>query len=783
MRKISIDIKKAELSENKRYRGAGMVSGNNSSRLLLDYKYEHPDLYEKLLEHIFGKSGVGVEHFKLEMGSDINSSSGTEPCVKRTAAEKANVRRGAGYHLAADIKKRYPHVTIDMLYWSEPKWVTDSANVMDARYRWYKESLTAAYKTYGLKFDYISVNRNERGVDAEWIKYIARRMKTEKDCPYDFSAIKIVAADEENSWWIAENMANDEELRNAVDVIGSHYTSHSTDKAKLMCEQYGKELWFSEGSAPMTYTKGASRFDGSGLSGLNGTLDIANRIVAMYPCGLMTLYEYQPVIAAYYDGVTYCHKQLINACEPWSGHYSLDSGYYMSLHFSQFFRKGWCFIPSACYNDSKIGGDGHALIDTKYSYMTACDPHTGDYSIVIVNSTGDSIDYSLSSDSNKLLNIWETRGPDGGRYDENYFRKTGKITPEKSGRKYISEITVKPYSMITVSTLDCTEPSYRSDTISQMLALPYSDDFSYPTSYIRSRGGAPRYTSDQGGAFEVKQLSDNNVLMQMITPRTKAMEWGGTPLPMTSLGDDRWYNYTVTSRVMLHRSRKPSENFIGIGNRCFLTCSGVSGYSLLVYEDKHWALRRNGTEVLTGNFDYDPFSFFEIAIKAVDGVVNAYIGGSLVGEYKDKSVLCAGRTALFSSYNKNCFDRIDIAPATDNYSITRYDDTDEIFEYTGSWSHNTMNSFADYKRTLSKGSEGAQVVLKFEGSSFAVFGENINNTVIDVNIDGRTQRIQLLQTGCREAFVAQRLDRYKEHTVTLTVVSGTLNIDGVEIGK
>ncbi len=782
MRKIVIDIKKAELSAHKRYRGAGMISANNSSRLLLDYKYEHPELYEKLLEHIFGKNGIGAAHFKLEMGSDINSTSGTEPCVKRTAAESANVRRGTGYHLAADIKKRYPHVTLDMLFWSEPKWVTDSDDVMDARYRWYKESLTAAYRTYGLKFDYISVNRNERGVDAEWIKYIARRIKADKDCPYDFSKIKIVAADEDNSWRIAESMANDEELRNAVDIIGTHYTSRSTDNARLMCEKYGKELWFSEGSAPMTYARGAARFDGSGLSGLNGVLDIANRIVAMYPCGLMTLYEYQPAIASYYDGVTFCHKQLITACEPWSGHYTLDCGYYMSLHFSQFFRKGWCFIPSACYNDSKIGGDGHALVDTKYSYMTACEPETGDHSTVIVNSSETPLEYAFSLNSGRPLNIWETRGPDSGEYNENYFRKTGTLAPEKTGGKYTLTLTVKPFSMVTVSTLDGTEPERTSGTKTKLLELPYSDDFGYSRSYVLSRGGTPRFTSDQGGAFEVKSVSGNSVLMQKITPRTKAMEWGGTPLPMTSLGDDRWCDYTASARVRLHKSRKPSENFIGVGSRCFLTCSGVSGYSLLVYEDKRWALRRNGAEVLSGAAVFDPYSFTGIAVRAVGGAVSAYIGGSLVGEYKDNAVLCAGRAALFSSYNKNCFDRIDITPVSEAYFITRYDDTDEVFRYSGDWKHNTMNSFANYKRTLSSGGEGAQAALSFEGSRFAVFGENGSDTVVDVDIDGKTQRVTLPHTGCREIFLSRRLKKRGKHRVTLTVVSGTLNIDGAEIG-
>ena len=45
-----------------RNRGAGMVSANNSSRLLLDYKAEHPEAYCEILEYIFGEDGIGVNH-------------------------------------------------------------------------------------------------------------------------------------------------------------------------------------------------------------------------------------------------------------------------------------------------------------------------------------------------------------------------------------------------------------------------------------------------------------------------------------------------------------------------------------------------------------------------------------------------------------------------------------------------------------------------------------------------------------------------------------------------
>ncbi len=57
----------------------------------------------------------------------------------RTEDEKADVTRGAAYQLAADAKKINPDLTLDMLWWSEPKWVSDASDVYAARYKWYKK--------------------------------------------------------------------------------------------------------------------------------------------------------------------------------------------------------------------------------------------------------------------------------------------------------------------------------------------------------------------------------------------------------------------------------------------------------------------------------------------------------------------------------------------------------------------------------------------------------------------------------------------------------------------
>lgn len=193
---IVINGGNANTLENMLYRGVGMVSGNNSSRLLLDYKAENPDAYWEIMNYIFGKNGLEVAHLKLEMGSDINSSSGTEPSVMRSEDETADVTRGAGYQLAADAKTINPDLTLDMLWWSEPRWISDYDDVYAARYKWYKNTLDAAYDTYGIKFDYVSATQNERGRDNDWIVYLSQHLKSEPDSRYDYSAIKIVAGEE-----------------------------------------------------------------------------------------------------------------------------------------------------------------------------------------------------------------------------------------------------------------------------------------------------------------------------------------------------------------------------------------------------------------------------------------------------------------------------------------------------------------------------------------------------------------------------------------------------------
>ena len=102
-------------------------------------------------------AGLDTHQAGKILGADVNSSSGTEPCTKRSLNEPADVTRGAGFQFAADAKAINPDITIDMLRLGRAEvghgeaFVISQEHGLRARYRWYKETLDAAYAVYGLK--------------------------------------------------------------------------------------------------------------------------------------------------------------------------------------------------------------------------------------------------------------------------------------------------------------------------------------------------------------------------------------------------------------------------------------------------------------------------------------------------------------------------------------------------------------------------------------------------------------------------------------------------------
>ena len=261
-------------------------------------------------------TGAGLTSIKVEMGGDVNTSSGTEPATKRSADEPANVLRGAGWHFAADAKRINPDIKIEILRWGEPSWTgTD----FERRYQWYKETIDAVYDTFGIKIDYVSPGQNERNDmsitntrNLDWIKYFAKRLQEETDGRYDYSQIKIVAADTYRKPETANLILLDQELLELVDVFSYHYDLSGHPSLTRLSQEHGKEVWYGEGIAPMVRAQNRYHVDPErgGIGGNTGVVDIAQRFINMYNWSgtafpaRMTKFMFQPAVIANYQGVS-----------------------------------------------------------------------------------------------------------------------------------------------------------------------------------------------------------------------------------------------------------------------------------------------------------------------------------------------------------------------------------------------------------------------------------------------------------------------------------------------
>ena len=125
------------------FKGFGILTGNSTSSLLLDYKAQQPKKYWELLETLFGGDHPIMNTIKIEMGNDRNTSTGPNPSTMRSRDEYPNVQREPGFQLAADAQKvAHGDIHVSILRWNRPAWVTSD----ETQYIWFKNRVLAAYR-------------------------------------------------------------------------------------------------------------------------------------------------------------------------------------------------------------------------------------------------------------------------------------------------------------------------------------------------------------------------------------------------------------------------------------------------------------------------------------------------------------------------------------------------------------------------------------------------------------------------------------------------------------
>ncbi|MFC0623123.1 hypothetical protein ACFFGN_03560 [Kribbella deserti] len=837
--------------------GFGSVSCNNTSRLLLDYREENPAAYWRILNLLFNKrTGAGLNHIKVELGSDTDTSSGAEPATKRSADEPANVLRGAGFRLIADAKRINPHVKVEALRWGEPSW---TGNRVADRYRWYKETIDAAYDTYGVKFDYISPSQNELNMnqlnsELAWVVDFAKRLEVDAradDARYDYSKIKVVAMDSyRNGETVGAALLASPEALAQVDAIGVHYTIGGGPNLTRLNKEFGKEVIYSEGVAPMIdpeYRINAQPERG-GIGGAVGAVDIADRFINAYRWSgsgdnpaHMTSFLFQPAVSALYEGSSYSPKHLIRASDPWSGYFEGGVGITLVRHFMQFIDEGWEYIEGASYGDGTFSDGGTTVDSSTRTYLTLREPakRAGegasgpgtDFTQVHANNTNKARYFEvkvsdLGTKSTTPLHLWQTKGPDNAAtqpVDVNHFKHIGFVTPvrvetgDNGGKSFVYRLKVEPYSILTMSThargihrsaTEYVSGEYAPKAANSPLALPYSDDFEYAgypsenvngvdMSYLQRRGGTPRYTADQNGAFEVVESGGGNVLRHRIHADNRGYTWNAwgdgsqnrlsTATPATILGDHTWANYRASIDVRFDQVvRNPAlPNFAGLGVRQVVSQgANLAAYSLRLSPAGEWQLRKLDTIVASGTIsEFDPAAWHRISLEAKENQLTPAVDGVELPTWTDTApnTVMTGRLALTSGFYENSWDNLSVVPIEGHaWRSDKLDDTEREVAYAGAAQFQQVG-FANYNRTLHVLSPGASFTVPFRGTGVNLFGATARAT-LDVSVDGApAQRISVGTAGTRQTSYWLRDLAPTAHTLKVTVVTGTYTLDGIDI--
>ena len=807
------------------YKGFGMLNGNSTSNLLLDYKSKSPAQYQEMMQYLFGGDYPLFTHIKMEMGNDGNNSTGAEACTMRYEDEEADASRSPGFVMAADAKKINPDVKISILRWEMPGWVAAKWNNntnnqgYEAVYKWYKETVFDAYEKYGYMVDFINPDKNETGnPDVEFIKWFSNRIENETEFPSyigteaqaAYKAIRIIASDENKGLKIVPAMRADQELYNAVDIIGFHYRTNATDDYVRMADVDDKEVWYSEGCATFGYSElqenKTIEYGAGAIGGYQSPLALMDSFITAFDASRRTHYMFQPAIGSFYEGIQYGHKELLSARDPWSGYIHYDPALYMLQHFAKFAKTGWedsnpgandiwRVIPAATDGAFAGSDNEHATagIDGNAGYMTLASPDKKDFSVVLVNNTRNPKSFviratDMAVPANTDLHFWVTE-------TDRYMQDKG--TLEKTDNGWL--VTLPAYSVSTATTLATkpertpkeeihnqdrhvldTDATGATNGVATDSVL-YADDFEYEEEepgYLEARGNEPRYMLDTHGAWIVENGELKHELANSVA------QWNGGE-PSTVVGDFRWMDYSASVDIRIPDAAESVFARLTIRSQSGMNWNN-SGYTLSINGSGKWELYRIGTKIANGAADKDPEGKYNVKLMSLGDLICVEINGKHATTYQDPVPMRSGRVKLSSSWSQVYFDNLLIETIEGGipYALSMVDGQDDCVSYEGNWTIDQPGggSADNWYRTMSvTSSANASFSFPIQGCGFAILGTNNGSARLNVYVDNTlvAENVATLASPIRgETYMLSDLDE-GQHTIKVVVTSGTLNIDAL----
>ena len=504
----------------KRFDGIGIVDGGGATSVLLK-DYPEPQR-SQILDLVFKpKFGASVSALFVEIPGDGNSTQGSMSSHRHTR-DDLNYSRGYTWWMLREAKKRDPKITLDGTAWSAPGWLGNGEFWSQDTANYYLSWLWGLREVHGLEFEAIGC-RNEKGVSFEFVKMLRKTLNGG-----GFENVKIHAFDNWGDWKLdfVQELLQDEEARDAIDIIGAHTLNSKYDKGipaspevQQLAAQLGKPIWNTEDHV---YLKGFDcaisivecfndNFISSGATKIVNWYDIA----ALYP---IEPYPEEPA--------------MLLAYWPWCGHYQIRESLWGYAHYGQFCEVGWHYLSGAC---GELAGGG--------TFVTLVAPN-GDYSVILETKLADApqpirlqVRGGLATGE---LCVWKSDARE-------QFVQQADINPQNG----VFALELEPNSIYSLTTTSGQQKgAFENIPAPAPFPFPYYEDFESYNAPAKW-GYLPRYSADIAGAFELAARPDGDgICLRQVVP-IPTISWAPDWLPYTILGDENWTDYEVSADVYL----------------------------------------------------------------------------------------------------------------------------------------------------------------------------------------------------------------------------------------
>ncbi len=621
------------------FEGVGAVSAGASSRNLIDFPEPQRS---QILDYLFKPDfGASLQHLKVEIGGDDNSTCGSEPSHAITREELENPKaRGYEFWLMAEARKRNPKIILDCLPWCFPGWINGRFSQDSAD--WFAAFLEVAKKQYNLDIDWVGAAQNEKGTKLDWV---ANNLRPTLD-QHGFNQVKLQGPDDAIATWkFSEELAKNPAYDKAIQAVTYHYVSkwlpsieNETYRVPEQVKATGKPLWSSE------------EFSMSGKAWKDAFL-WAQLLNKFYIRDLITKVNAWCPVASILPGLKWVDTGLMQANQSWSGHYDVWPAIWTTAHTTQFAKPGWVYLDQACsrFNTKTWAGTHVALRD----------PASKDWSIIVCTADTESIHVKVAANLNQgSIHVWKSTAT------EQFIQQSDAVVKDGA-----FSLSLEPNAMYSLTTTTGQQKgAYPVSPETKPFPFPYSENFD---GY--QAGATPKYFSDQKGTFETAKRSDGGICLQQIAPKEGILWSRKFRTPYTVLGDAAWKNYSVQADVLV------SGGSVEAGGRFSGRVEASLSTSVVLKQDGSWALVAHVEQEETKDgkikkvmvpktlasgqvADFQPDQWHALKISFIGTHVAAVIDGKVVGEAEDGSCK-VGLAFLASSYDPNCFDNIKVEPA------------------------------------------------------------------------------------------------------------------------